>query len=73
MSILLAIGVLLVFAAVFGPQWWVRHMLAKHAADRPDLPGTGAELARHLLDEAGLQSNRPTSATITIPMRSPCG
>lgn len=55
MSILLAIGVLLVFAAVFGPQWWVRHMLAKHAADRPDLPGTGAELARHLLDEAGLQ------------------
>ena len=55
MPILLAIGVLLLFAAVFGPQWWVRHMLAKHAADRPDLPGTGAELARHLLDEAGLQ------------------
>jgi Zn-dependent membrane protease YugP len=55
MPILLAIGVLLVFAAVFGPQWWVRHMLVKHAADRPDLPGTGAELARHLLDEAGLQ------------------
>ena len=40
---------------MFGPQWWVRHVLAKHAADRPDLPGTGAELARHLLDEAGLQ------------------
>lgn len=55
MPILIAIGVLLLFAAVFGPQWWVRHMLAKHATDRPDLPGTGAELARHLLDEAGLQ------------------
>ena len=25
------------------------------ALDRPDLPGTGGELARHLLDEAGLQ------------------
>jgi Zn-dependent membrane protease YugP len=55
MPILLAIGALLLFAAVFGPQWWVRHVLAKHATDRPDLPGTGAELARHLLDEAGLQ------------------
>jgi Zn-dependent membrane protease YugP len=55
MPILLAIGALLLFAIVFGPQWWVRHVLARHGADRPDLPGTGAELARHLLDEAGLQ------------------
>ena len=28
---------------------------ASTPTDRPDLPGTGAELARHLLDEAGLQ------------------
>jgi Zn-dependent membrane protease YugP len=28
--------------------------MRRHAADRPDFPGTGAELARHLLDEAGL-------------------
>jgi uncharacterized protein len=55
MPILIAIGALLLFAVVFGPQWWVRHVLTKHADDRPDLPGNGAELARHLLDEAGLQ------------------
>ncbi len=55
MPILIALGALLLFAVVFGPQWWVRHVLAKHADDRPDLPGNGAELARHLLDEAGLQ------------------
>src|SRR5262245_3080333 len=55
MPILLAIAGLVLFAVVFGPQWWVRHVLAQHAVDRPDLPGTGAELARHLLDEAGLQ------------------
>lgn len=55
MPILIVIGSLLLFAAVFGPQWWVRHVLSKYAGDRPDLPGTGAELARHLLDEAGLQ------------------
>ena len=42
-------------AVVFGPQLWVRHVLKQHGADRSDLPGTGAELARHLLDEAGLQ------------------
>jgi Zn-dependent membrane protease YugP len=55
MPILLAFGGLLLLVVVFGPQWWVRHVLAKHGGDRPDLPGNGAELARHLLDEAGLQ------------------
>ncbi len=55
MPILLAIGGLIFLAIVFGPQLWVRHELKRHGANRPDLPGTGAELARHLLDEAGLQ------------------
>jgi Zn-dependent membrane protease YugP len=54
MAILLALGSLLLLALVFGPQLWVRRVLATHGADRPDLPGTGAELARHLLDEADL-------------------
>jgi Zn-dependent membrane protease YugP len=30
-------------------------VLAKHGADRPDLPGTGGDFARHLLDEAKLR------------------
>jgi Zn-dependent membrane protease YugP len=55
MPILAAIGVTLLVAIVFGPQWWIRHVLKKHGEDRPDLPGTGSELARHLLDEANLQ------------------
>jgi uncharacterized protein len=54
MPILAAIGILLLLALVFGPSWWIRHVLKKHGADRPDLPGTGAEFARHLLDEAKL-------------------
>lgn len=41
-------------ALMFGPQMWVRYVIAEHADDRPDFPGTGGELARHLLDEAGL-------------------
>jgi len=56
MPILLAIGGLLFLALVFGPQLWVRRVMARHGAERPDLPGTGAELARHLLDEANLRS-----------------
>lgn len=45
---------ILLLAAVFGPTLWARAVLARHGDDRPDYPGTGGELARHLLDEAGL-------------------
>jgi Zn-dependent membrane protease YugP len=55
MPILAALGVVLLIAIVFGPQWWIKRVLARHGAERADLPGTGAELARHLLDEASLQ------------------
>ena len=56
MPIILAIVGLLLLVLTFAPQVWIRRVLRKHGADRPDLPGTGAELARHLLDEADLQS-----------------
>ena len=45
---------LLLVAIIYGPQFWVRHEMDRHAADRPDLPGTGGELAEHLLEQAGL-------------------
>jgi len=54
MPFLAAIGLILVLVLVFGPSWWVKHVLKKHGVDRPDLPGTGGEFARHLLDEAKL-------------------
>ena len=52
--ILLAIAGLLFLALLFGPQLWIRRVMAQHGAERADLPGTGGELARHLLDEADL-------------------
>jgi len=58
MPFLIAIGVILILGLVFGPSLWVRHVLKKHGADRPDLPGTGGELARHLLDELKLTDVR---------------
>src|SRR5437588_502599 len=56
MPILLAIAGLLFLALLFGPQLWIRRVMAQHGAERPDLPGSGAELARHLLDEADLRA-----------------
>ncbi|CAN7716243.1 zinc metallopeptidase [Bosea sp. LjRoot237] len=54
---MLYLVIALLFAAlIFGPQFWVRYEMDRHAADRPDLPGTGGELARHLLDRFGLDS-----------------
>ncbi len=52
-GIVLLLGLL---ALLVGPQLWVRHVLRQAGQDRPDLPGTGGELARHLLDAAGLQA-----------------
>lgn len=54
MPFIAAIAVILLLALVFGPSIWVRHVFKKHGAEQPDLPGTGGELARHLLDEAEL-------------------
>ena len=39
-----------VFALAMLPQMWVRNVIARHSADRPDIPGTGGQFARHLLD-----------------------
>ena len=55
MVILIVAGILLLLAIVFGPQMWVRHAMRRHAGEREDFPGTGGELARHLLDLANLK------------------
>ena len=52
---LAVIAGLLLIGAVTLPQVWVRSVISKHGVDRPDLQGTGGELARHLLDRFGLQ------------------
>ena len=41
--------------AVVGPQIWVRRTIAAHGRDRPDLPGTGGELAQHLIERFNLE------------------
>ncbi|EKF17109.1 zinc metallopeptidase [Nitratireductor pacificus] len=51
---LIALAGLALLAAIVLPQLLVRLTFSRHAADRPDIPGTGGELARHLLDSFGL-------------------
>lgn len=52
---LIIIGVVLLLALIFLPQFWIKRVLARHQVERPDLGGTGAELARELLDRAELR------------------
>ncbi|MFZ5621916.1 MAG: zinc metallopeptidase [Pseudomonadota bacterium] len=46
---------LLLVGALFGPQLWVQAVMRRHNAPRADFPGSGGELARHLLDRLGLE------------------
>lgn len=55
MVILIAIAIAALLCIVVLPQYWVRRTIRRHGAHRPDLPGTGSELARHLLDRFELQ------------------
>jgi len=47
---------LITLGFVFGPSLWARSVLKWFGEDRPYIPGTGGELARHLLDERGLHA-----------------
>ena len=52
----IALGIVILLGLIYGPQFWIRRTMARHAGERADFPGTGGELARHLLDGAGLHS-----------------
>ncbi|MCB5162538.1 zinc metallopeptidase [Marinomonas algarum] len=43
------IVIIVVLALIVGPSAWVKFTLKRYATDRKDLPGTGGELASHLV------------------------
>lgn len=47
--------ILLVLGVVFAPSLWSTWILKRHNRARPDIPGTGAQLAEHLVEELGLE------------------
>ncbi|MEO0546258.1 MAG: zinc metallopeptidase [Pseudomonadota bacterium] len=54
MAILGILVSLLVLGLILWPQYWVRREMQRHGGERTDFPGTGGELAQHLVDHYGL-------------------
>lgn len=51
----IALLIILVLAGLIVlPNFWVKSIIKRHDRQRADIPGTGGELARHLLDEMKL-------------------
>ncbi len=50
------IGIIVVLLIIFGPGIWVQRVLKKYSQPADRYSGTGAELARHLLDKHSLES-----------------
>ncbi len=47
--ILVIIAAALLLTLIYGPALWVRHVMARHREPADRYPGTGGELARHLV------------------------
>ncbi|NJO37297.1 MAG: zinc metallopeptidase [Rhizobiales bacterium] len=58
MPFLIILIFVLVVVLCFAPGAWFKSVEQQHAPDRPDFARTGGELARHLLDLAGLDHVR---------------
>ena len=57
---LLAIVVILVL--VFGPALWVKWVMRAYSEEIPGMPGTGGELAEHLIHRFGIDAKVETTA-----------
>ncbi|MDX1451645.1 MAG: zinc metallopeptidase [Oleiphilaceae bacterium] len=54
-TMLVILVILAVLLLIFGPQLWIRHVMHKHGHHLPEIPGTGGELAQHLIERFGLE------------------
>ena len=60
----LLVLLIIAFGLALLPQIWVRGVLKRHAVERSDFPGTGAEFARHVLDEMKLAHVKVEETTL---------
>ena len=51
----IAIGTLIILAVIFGPSLWVKLVMKKYSSEKSEIPGTGGELAKHLIDRFSLK------------------
>ena len=66
MLFILALLIIIGLAAL--PGIWGRTVMARHSADRPDFPGTGAEFARYLLEGSKRDADPTSSAASCVGM-----
>jgi len=52
--VLYLILIIILLAVLYGPQFWASYTFKRYAKEREDIPGSGGELARHLLDRFGM-------------------
>ena len=50
-----AAGALIIIAVVFGPSLWVKLVMRRYSSEKPEMPGTGGELAEHLIERFSLK------------------
>ena len=48
-------GALIVLALIFGPSLWVKLVMKWYSLEKPEMPGTGGELAKHLIERFSLK------------------
>ena len=51
----IAAGALIVLAVIFGPSLWVKFVMRRYSNEQPEMPGTGGELAKHLIKRFSLK------------------
>ena len=51
----IAASALIVLAIIFGPSLWVKFVMSKYSSENPEIPGTGGELAKHLIKKLSLK------------------
>ncbi|MDO6682836.1 zinc metallopeptidase [Oceanobacter sp. 5_MG-2023] len=52
---LMIAGVVILLLVLVLPGLWVRHVLTRHSSVRDDFPGTGGDMARHLIHKLELE------------------
>ncbi len=59
----LLLPLILIFALIFGPGLWVRHVMSRYSDPQDRYDGTGGELARYLLDGLNLHNVKVEETT----------
>ena len=51
----LAASVIIILVLIFGPSLWVKLVMKTYSSEKPEIPGTGGELAKHLIERFSLK------------------